>query len=224
MKLKFLPLLLLLCPMAYANQLTDAIAKGQADLTANTATLQTASSAGSEASRHYDHLKQDVLPPLELTKTQYQADVSAYNTENGAVKTAIDVHNSNRCMQPACVTAYNAERDQLNGKALDMQSRERLLDQRHDNLTTMYKNLYTDAQDTSQKMKQARADYDRALADRKGIVDSLNKLKAESETCSKQLKAQGKATVEALKLKCGKVEFDASDKNLPPAPPDAPHE
>lgn len=222
MKLRYLLLFLLLCPVAYATQLTDSIAKGLADLAANTATLETASSAGTEASKHYDHLQNDVLPLIQGTKTRYESDVSSYNIENAGVKASIDTHNANRCMEDSCQASYNAERDRLNAHAVQMQSQEKLLNQRRDDLNTMYKNLSTDTQDTFQKIKQARADYAQALAERRTIVNHLMLLKAQSVGCRTLLKAQGNGTAEALKNKCGNVQFDGSDKNLPPPPPDPP--
>ena len=85
MKIKLLLLLLVLSPMARASDLTDAIAKDMASLNANTATLQSASSAGTEASQHYAHLQNDVLPLIQGTKTRYEADVTSYNMDNAAV-------------------------------------------------------------------------------------------------------------------------------------------
>jgi hypothetical protein len=222
MKIKLLLLLLVLSPMARASDLTDAIAKDMASLNANTATLQSASSAGTEASQHYAHLQNDVLPLIQGTKTRYEADVTSYNMDNAAVKSAIDAHNANRCMEDACTAAYNAERDRLNARAVEMQSQQRLLDQRHDNLLIMYKNLSTDTLETSQKIKQARADYDKTLADRKSLENHLTLLRAESAGCKLLLKAKGQGTNEAMKLKCGDVQFDGSDASLPPPPPDPP--
>jgi chromosome segregation ATPase len=222
MRIKLLLMLLVLSPLAHATQLTDAIAKDMADLNANTATLERASSAGTEASQHYAHLQNDVLPLLQGNKTRYQADVASYNMENASVKAAIDAHNANRCVQEACTAAYNAERDQLNAHAVEMQSQERLLDQRRDNLNILYNNLSTDTQDTFQKMKQAQADYQQALADRKTIQNHLILLKAESVGCKVLLEAQGQGSNEALKLKCGDVQFDGANANLPPPPPDPP--
>jgi hypothetical protein len=221
-KLTLLPLILLLHPLVYANQLTDAITKDVADLTANTVTLQTASSAGKEASQHYDHILKDMKPLFVSEKTHYEDDVSEYNRENTQVKVDMDRHNANRCMQDSCTTAYNSERDALNVRAVEMQSRESLLDKRRGDLNTMYQNLYTDTQETLQKIRKARPAYDVALSERKAIIADLNKLKAQSVSCRKLLKAQGQGTAEALKNKCGGVQFDDTDANLPPPPPDLP--
>jgi chromosome segregation ATPase len=221
-RILFLALLLTMGSMAHANQLTDSIAKDTADLQTNQATLEKASSAGTEASQHYAHLANDVLPLLQGTKTRYEADVTAYNMDNAAVKSAIDAHNANRCMQDACAATYNAERDRLNAQVVEMQSRERLLDQRRDNLKTMYQHLSTDTDETFQKIKQARADYDQALAERKVLQNHLAVLKAESAGCKLLLRAQGYGSTEALKLKCGDVQFDGADASLPAPPPDPP--
>ncbi len=210
--------------MAQASQLTDSIAKDMADLKTNDATLANASSAGTEASQHYDHLQKDVLPLLQGTKSRYETDVTAYDMDNAELKSEMDRHNANQCRQVACAAAYNAERDQLNGRAMQIQSRERLLDQRRDDLKTMYTNLSTDSQATFLKIKQARADYAQALADRKVTENHLILLRAESAACKLLLRAQGNGSAEALKLKCGDVQFDGSDATLPPPPPDPPAE
>jgi chromosome segregation ATPase len=221
-RIPILPLMLLAGSMAHASQLTDAIAKDMASLQTNTATLRNASSAGTEASEHYAHLANDVLPLLQGTKTRYENDVRDYNIENAQVKSAIDAHNANRCMEDACAPAYNAERDRLNAQAVGMQSREGLLNQRRDDLNTMYKNLSTDTDETFQKMKQAKADYNQTLADRKTLTNHLQLLRAESGACKLLLQVQGNGTAEALKLKCGDVQFDGADANLPLPPPDPP--
>jgi chromosome segregation ATPase len=222
MKLRFLSLTLLFCPLAYAGQLTDAIAKGEADLTANTAVLQQASSAGSEASKHYEHLEKDVLPLIQLTKKHYEDDVTAFNIDRGALSTAIDTHNANQCRQKECAASYDAEKAQLDGQAEQINSRARLLNQRKDNLKIMYDTLSQDTQDTFKKIKDSRASYDQALSERRGIVARLEVLRAESGACKLFLKVQGNGSNEALKLNCGDVQFDGSNANLPPPPPDPP--
>jgi len=222
MKLTQVLPILLLSIVAHASQLSDAINKDLDGLKANDTTLANASSAGTEASQHYDHLKNDVLPLIQSTKARYEADVTSYNMENAEVKAAIETHNENRCMEDACASAYDAERDRLNAHAVQMQSQERLLDQRRDDLATMYQKLSTDSQETFQKIKQARADYDQALAERKVIENDLYKLRVESAGCKVLLKATGQGSNEALKMKCGNVQFDDAEGNLPVPPPDPP--
>ena len=222
MKLSLLYLSLLLCPMAHANQLTEAIAKGEADLTANTTTLQQASSAGSEASKHYEHLEKDVLPLLQMTKKHYEDDVTAFDIDRSSLSSAIDTHNANQCRQKECAASYDAEKARLDAQAEQINSRARLLNQRKDNLKIMYDNLSTDTLDTFKKIKDSRASYDQALSERRGIVAQLEILRAESGACKLLLKAQGYGANEALKLKCGDVQFDGSNANVPPPPPDPP--
>jgi len=222
MKLTQLLAVLVLGTVAHASQLTDAIQKDMESLKGNDAALATASSAGAEASQHYDHLKNDVLPLIQGAKARYEADVTAFNMDSGAVGSAINTHNANQCMEEACAGAYNAERDRLNAQAEEIRSRARLLDQRRDGLTTMYQNLSTDTQETFAKMKQARADYDQALRGRKAIENDLYKLRVESAGCKVLLKATGQGTDEALKVRCGNVQFDGMESNLPAPPLDPP--
>jgi chromosome segregation ATPase len=218
MKPAHLLLFLLLSPVARANQLTAAIDKDMDDLMASDSALAMASNAGADARKDYDHLKSDVLPPLDAQKNQYQIDVAAYNAENAGVKEAMDVHNNNRCTQDSCVTAYNAERDQLNAHAIRMQARERELDQKRDELNASYTSLRANMQADVEKIKQNLDGYNLVLTNRKPVLDDLAKLQAQSATCRRQLKANGITSPAALKARCGVVKFDASNASLSPAP------
>jgi chromosome segregation ATPase len=241
MNKKFLLLLALFVPsIVLADTLSEQIEAAKAGLRDNTAQLDQKSHDGTEASAHYAHLQNDVLPLIQESTGRYKADRADLDQELSAMHAAyqdlgqrLAVHNGNRCEapedNPSVCDAYNSEADQLDQEAADLATRrdkdrsdDALLEQRRQGLVTQFENLSADTQETFQKIKDARSGYDDLLQVHNRLLKTLQALQSQAAQCQKQLKAKGQGSDDYLKNRCGDAQFDGSDYDADPPPPDPP--
>jgi len=153
-----------------------------------------------------------------IQRKQLDADIASHQSDLNGVVEEIAQHNTSKPnpRDEAAVNSYNNEADRLNSRKQQILSREPELTNRYNNA----KQLENSYQDTYKKMSEYTLQLGlkkKALNARIGewIVQMQNLKKTYLNTC-KGLLNNPATRDEAVKLKCGNVQFDNADPFLPP--------
>ncbi len=148
---------------------------------------------------------------------QLEADFATYKSENDQLNAEIRQHNSWKPnpRDKGEVDSYNAEASQQNSRRANFSATYAKLQRRLDDQEFVNKSL-TNSEKKIDDMETAWATKQENLNNRKiEFKAKLAALKRQYVDTCRELLENPKTKMEALRLKCGNVQFDGADPNLP---------
>jgi len=179
-----------------------------------------------EKDKELEKEKQRLLSTAGLVrnaKNNVEKEINDWNEEHARHHQAVQAHEGRGCIGGTSstnipfVNSCNAETGQLNAWYTRLADRKKTIDMKAEAVLQESRNLSQATTAWAQKVKTNNGDLNQLQARRQAIQARLAELKNMVDTCRELLQKEHPRTKdEELKLKCGNVQFDNADPNLPP--------